>query len=118
MESLQVYVAFNICIGNHDDHFRNHGFLLDKRGWQLSPAYDLNPTNMTTQSLLISSNSNESSLSTLLDACEEYMLDKKEAKTIINEVKKGVSTWRQTANLCQITKNEQARFAQRFEAAL
>ena len=118
LKELYRRVAFNICIGNHDDHFRNHGFLLNKRGWQLSPAYDLNPTNMMTQSLLISSNSNDSSLNTLLDACEEYMLDRKEAEAIINEVKKGVSTWRQAANLCQISKNEQERFAQRFEAAL
>ena len=118
LKELYRRVAFNICIGNHDDHFRNHGFLLDKRGWQLSPAYDLNPTNMMTQSLLISSNSNDSSLNTLLDACEEYMLDRKEAKGIINEVKKGISTWRLTASLCQISKNEQERFAQRFEAAL
>ena len=32
-------VAFNICIGNSDDHFRNHGFLLTAKGWTLSPAY-------------------------------------------------------------------------------
>ena len=34
-------VAFNICIGNSDDHFRNHGFLLTAKGWTLSPAYDM-----------------------------------------------------------------------------
>ena len=84
----------------------------------MSPAYDLNPTNMTTQSLLISSNSNDASLTVLLDACEEYMLDRKEAEAIIQEVKKGVSAWRLTANQCQIPKNEQERFAQRFEKAV
>ena len=28
-----------------DDHLRNHGFLYDsaRRGWRLSPTYDLNP---------------------------------------------------------------------------
>ena len=118
LKELYRRVAFNICIGNHDDHFRNHGFLLDKNGWFLSPAFDLNPTNMMTQSLLISSKSNDASLSQLLDACEEYMLDKKEAEAIINEVKKGVASWRQTAYLCQIPKHEQERFAQRFEAEL
>jgi serine/threonine-protein kinase HipA len=111
-------VAFNICIGNHDDHFRNHGFLLGKKGWQLSPAYDLNPTNLTTQSLLISSNTNESSLDILLNACEDYMIDQKEAETIIGEVKQGITNWRITANLCQIPKSEQERFAQRIEMAI
>ena len=118
LKELYRRVAFNICIGNHDDHFRNHGFLLDKKGWQLSPAYDLNPTNMTTQSLLISSNTNESSLDILLDACEEYMIDKKEAETIIREVKQGFMNWRIIANQCQIPKSEQERFAQRFEMAI
>ena len=118
LKELYRRVAFNICIGNHDDHFRNHGFLLNKNGWLLSPAYDLNPTNMMTQSLLISSKSNDSSLSQLVEACEEYMLDKKEAEAIINEVKKGVTSWRQTAYLCQIPKHEQERFAKRIELTL
>lgn len=118
LKELYRRVAFNICIGNHDDHFRNHGFLLCKNGWQLSPAYDLNPTNMTTQSLLISSDANESSLGILLDACEDYMIDPKEAETIIREVKQGITNWRITANQCQIPKSEQERFAQRFEQAI
>ena len=118
LKELYRRVAFNICIGNHDDHFRNHGFLLGKKGWQLSPAYDLNPTNMTTQSLLISSNTNESSLDILLDACEDYMIDQKETETIIREVKQGIKNWRIMANQCQISKSEQERFAQRFEWAI
>ncbi len=118
LKELYRRVAFNICIGNHDDHFRNHGFLLGKNGWRLSPAYDLNPTNMTTQSLLISSNTNGSSLDSLLNACEDYMIDQEEAETIIGEVKQGITNWRITANQCQIPKSEQERFAQRFEWAI
>lgn len=37
-------VVFNICIGNSDDHLRNHGFLLKHtRDWKFSPVYDINP---------------------------------------------------------------------------
>ena len=39
LSELYRRVAFNICVGNSDDHFRNHGFLLTKKGWTLSPAY-------------------------------------------------------------------------------
>ena len=53
LEELYKRVAFNICIGNTDDHFRNHSFLLGKEGWELSPAYDINPTNSMFQALLI-----------------------------------------------------------------
>ncbi|WEV46392.1 type II toxin-antitoxin system HipA family toxin [Bifidobacterium sp. ESL0690] len=34
---------FGAAIGNRDDHLRNHGFLRVGNGWQLSPAFDLNP---------------------------------------------------------------------------
>lgn len=44
LQELYCRVAFNVCIGNSDDHFRNHGFLLTAKGWTLSPAYDMNPT--------------------------------------------------------------------------
>lgn len=36
-------MAFSMLIKNTDDHLRNHGFLLEKNGWRLSPIYDINP---------------------------------------------------------------------------
>ena len=90
-------VAFNICVGNSDDHFRNHGFLLTAKGWTLSPAYDMNPTHNDYQSLLINSNTNKADLSILLNSCEEYMLTPKEAQGIINEVMEAVKNWRALA---------------------
>ncbi|MEG2321816.1 MAG: HipA domain-containing protein, partial [Bacteroidales bacterium] len=63
LQELYRRIAFNICIGNSDDHFRNHGFLLTPKGWTLSPAYDMNPTLNEYQSLLISNNSNRADLS-------------------------------------------------------
>ena len=35
LRQLYRRVAFNIAIGNSDDHFRNHGFLLTPKGWTL-----------------------------------------------------------------------------------
>lgn len=86
LEELYRRVAFNIVIGNTDDHFRNHGFLLTRKGWTLSPAYDINPTTGFYQSLLINNDTNESSLKILLDSAEDYMLTKAKASEIINEV--------------------------------
>ena len=62
LQELYRRVAFNVCIGNSDDHFRNHGFLLAAKGWTLSPAYDMNPTLNEYQSLLITSTSNKADL--------------------------------------------------------
>ena len=37
-------IAFSILITNTDDHLRNTGFLwTGRKGWTLSPAYDVNP---------------------------------------------------------------------------
>lgn len=45
MTELWRCIVFTVLISNVDDHLRNHGFLYTgNEGWQLSPAYDLNPT--------------------------------------------------------------------------
>jgi serine/threonine-protein kinase HipA len=43
LHQLWRRIVFNICVKNTDDHLRNHGFILTKNGWILSPAYDMNP---------------------------------------------------------------------------
>ena len=90
LQELYRRVAFNICIGNTDDHFRNHGFLLTSKGWTLAPAYDMNPTLNEYQSLLINRYTNKSDLNELLDSCEEY--------------------WQSLANRLGIMKTEQKMF--------
>lgn len=106
LRQLYRRVAFNIAIGNSDDHFRNHGFLLTQRGWTLAPAYDMNPTLSEYQSLLINSSTNESNLQILLDSAEEYMISYNDARTIIEEVVDGVSKWRDIAVGLGISKRE------------
>jgi serine/threonine-protein kinase HipA len=111
LRELYRRVAFNICVGNTDDHFRNHGFLLTAKGWTLSPAYDINPTNQGYQSLLISASDNRSDLSVLLSASEEYLIPRPEAETIILEVVQAVRSWRTIATRLGLTTRDQARFA-------
>lgn len=115
LEELFRRIAFNICIGNHDDHFRNHGFLLGPAGWGLSPAYDLNPTNYYSQSLLVSPTSNNASLNELLAASDYYLIEKPRAKQLIVEVLDGIAGWRCVANACGIDNKERQRFASRFD---
>lgn len=65
LEELFRRMAFYIIVGNSDDHFRNHGFLLTRKGGELSPAYDINPTLADNQSLLINRFTSESDLNSL-----------------------------------------------------
>ena len=111
-------IVFNILIGNHDDHFRNHGFLLRPDGWELSPAYDLNPSLEKTQVLAISPYSNQSSVKELFESSDYYLLSKNEAKEIIEEVTASVGQWRQIAKNIKISPGEQERFAKRFDWAI
>ena len=111
LRELYRRVAFNICIGNSDDHFRNHGFLLTAKGWTLSPAYDMNPTLSDYQSLLITASSNQSDLGLLLEACEDYMLDTKTAKQIIEEVVLAMKGWHELAVRLGMSKREIDMFA-------
>ena len=108
LRQLYRRVAFNIAIGNTDDHFRNHGFLLTPRGWTLSPAYDMNPTINEYQSLLITSSTNKADLNLLLEASEEYMIGKEEATKIIQDVTDAVKGWRRMAAMLGIAKHEMA----------
>ena len=115
LEELYRRVAFNICIGNSDDHFRNHSFLLTKKGWELSPAYDLNPTLSRHQALLIDEHTNEASLDALLGAHKSYMLSQQTAQRIIREVTQTIQYWESTAKLCGISKKEMNHYASRFK---
>lgn len=116
IRELYRRVAFNICIGNSDDHFRNHSFLLKENGWTLSPAYDMNPTNNLSQALLISRDSAKADLKTLLDASDDYMIDKEEARHIITDVQEKFRDWRNIARRLQIPNMEITTYENRFDS--
>lgn len=113
---LQLYrrVAFNIAVGNSDDHFRNHGFLLTSRGWTLAPAYDMNPTLNTSQSILINRSSNAADLGLLLESSDEYMIPRDEGHGIIQEVLKAVAKWQTIARRLKIPQREIDYFSDVF----
>lgn len=117
LRELYRRVAFYICVGNSDDHFRNHGFLLTPKGWTLSPAYDINPTLNSSQSLLISSVSNQAAFSQLRAAAEDYLLTRETADAILAEVQAALVDWSTPAAQIGIPRREIAQFADRWQLA-
>lgn len=117
LRELYRRVAFYICVGNSDDHFRNHGFLLTPKGWTLSPAYDINPTLNSSQSLLISSVSNQAAFSQLRAAAEDYLLTRETADAILAEVQAALVDWSTLAAQIGIPRREIAQFADRWQLA-
>jgi len=67
LEQLFRRVAFNVSVGNRDDHLRNHGFILGAAGWRLAPAFDVNPNIDKAEHVLnIDDADNRPSLATVL----------------------------------------------------
>lgn len=108
LEQLWRRIVFNICISNTDDHLRNHGFILSKNGWLLSPAYDLNPVETGNGlSLNISEDDNSLDLELAMEVHKHFRLKEEKAKNIINDVKDVVKNWEKLATQYGISRTEQ-----------
>lgn len=92
-------IVFNIAISNTDDHLRNHGFILDRSGWRLSPLFDINPVPYGNElSLLIDNVNSIISVDIAIEASKYYGLSKDEAKEIAFNILKIVNdNWRKLA---------------------
>jgi serine/threonine-protein kinase HipA len=107
LEELWRRIVFNICVSNSDDHLRNHGFLLEQKGWILSPAYDINPVpHSRGLHLNINETSNALDLEICREVAEQFRLKQKEAETIIEKVKESVSHWHEIARKLGISRSE------------
>ncbi len=107
LEELWRRIVFNICISNSDDHLRNHGFLLTKKGWILSPAYDINPIPLSTGlNINISEESNALDIDLAREVAEKFRVNAKQREIIINNVLEAVSNWSGEARKIGIPTNE------------
>ena len=101
-------IVFNVCISNTDDRLRNHGFILDRGGWRLSPVYDINPIyNGRGLSLNIDEKDNSLSLDLALEVCEYFELNKIQAREIISRIQLSVQNWKSIAEKYGISRAEQ-----------
>ena len=97
-EQMYKRMVFNIIARNHDDHTKNHSFLMDKSGkWGLAPAYDLcyaySPTGKWTNKHQLSLNGKRArfTLQDLLQFAEKQ--DIKNAKEIVQQILDVVAKW-------------------------
>jgi serine/threonine-protein kinase HipA len=118
LEQLWRRIVFFVCISNVDDHLRNHGFLLEKNGWVLAPAYDMNPmAHGNGLTLNISETDNAQDLELALDVAKHFRVKVSRAKEIVGEVKTAVGGWRTEARRAGIARGEQDRMASAFRIA-
>jgi len=94
LEQLFRRVAFNVVIGNKDDHLKNHGFLLQPSGWVIAPAFDVNPNPDKREHVLaIDEANNQPDLETVLQTSEWYELTRPKAERIVEEIVKAIKKW-------------------------
>ncbi len=120
LNALWRRIVFNVLISNVDDHLRNHAFLyLGLSGWNLAPAYDLNPTPADIKPRILSTAIDlidpSASLDLAMDLAHYFDLQKNEAKKIVIEVGSAVALWRSEALRFKIKKQEIERMASAFE---
>ena len=116
LHQLWRRIIFNIAISNTDDHLRNHGFILNKNGWQLSPAYDINPSiDKEGLSLNIDSTNNALDFDLAKSVGVYFQLNEKQMDDIIKEIKGVVKNWKVEATKIGISKAEIALMSSAFK---
>lgn len=98
LEQLFRRVAFNVAIGNRDDHLRNHGFILTATGWRLAPAFDVNPNlDKADHVLNLDTTDNRPSLATVIATAEWYRLSKDHGAGLVAQILAQTCQWRAVA---------------------
>ena len=97
-EEFYRRMVFNVIARNHDDHTKNHSFLMDNNGrWSLAPAYDVcysyNPYGRWTNRHQMSVNGKRDGFTRgdLLTVAERMGI--KRGKEIIEKVIDTISDW-------------------------
>lgn len=89
--------VFGLLIGNTDDHLRNHGLLLRRRGWSLSPAFDLNPSLDSAYHQTTVMPGESDSVRRAVEAAPYFDLSQEEAMRTLEEAVRATSEWREAA---------------------
>ncbi len=118
LEQLFRRVVFNVLVSNHDDHLRNHGFLRERSGWRLAPAFDVNPSPFTEEhSLSLDGEVRVPDLDAVRATAPLFRLREARVAEIVAQVGAAVAAWRQEATAAGLPRDELDLMAIAFERA-
>lgn len=120
LEQLYRRLVFNVLVGNRDDHLRNHGFLREKTGWRLAPAFDMNPNlHKQEHALTLDGNVAAPSIKAVRDTAEVYYrLNRNQADTIEKQVTDVIRKWEDRARQLGMPRFEVQQMGKVFLAEL
>jgi serine/threonine-protein kinase HipA len=112
-------VVFNAAVTNNDDHPRNHAVLRTKRGWLLTPTYDLVPAPLVSLerrdlAMTIGTYGRTASIYNLLSQCDRFGLTLEAARKEIEDIVAIVRTWRDHFRACGVSAKDIDYMAQAF----
>ncbi len=119
LRELFARLAFNILVGNNDDHARNHAAFWDGEALTLTPAYDICPQprvgGETTQAMSIRADGFRMSL---LEACvreaSTYLLSETQGREIIDHQIDVIELqWNEVCDIARMTEVERTYFWRR-----
>ena len=121
LRELFTRLCFNAAVSNTDDHPRNHALLARGSSWQLSPAYDLTPGAMRTETERLlamacgSDGSRWANRSVILSGGGRFLLSAQEAAAIVDHVCAVVaSQWRRCYRQAGVSEQDCERLAGAF----
>lgn len=108
-------LLFNVVAGNRDDHLRNHGFLRTRAGWRLAPAFDMNPARAAHRhSLSLDGRTDAQDVRTAYATHGLYRLSEREAREVLADVVRAVTSWEREALAVEIGRLERETVAPAF----
>jgi serine/threonine-protein kinase HipA len=115
-QELWRRIAFTMLISNTDDHLRNHGYLrLSSSGWNLSPAFDINPNPAGGPFATQLDGDDSGDVTKLLRLANHFDLTTEQASNALREVVEATSGWAKIARRVGISKSEISYMAAAFE---
>jgi len=115
LRELFSRIVFNICIGNTDDHARNHAAFWDGSSLSLTPAYDICPQvrsgSEVVQAMAIDRDGTRfATLATCVDAASIYHLSGADSRQIIDHQLDVIhAQWPAAADEAGLTEDQQAQ---------
>jgi serine/threonine-protein kinase HipA len=123
MEQMYRRMVFNVVARNHDDHTKNHSFIMNKSAdWSLAPAYDVcysySPSGLWTNQHQLSLNGKRDNFTRndFLQFAEKAGI--KHAKEIIQQTITVVSKWRVYATAAGVRPNHIKHIQQTLRLSL
>jgi serine/threonine-protein kinase HipA len=121
LRQLWLRIAVGIALHNTDDHLRNHGFLRERAGWRLAPAFDINPEpNAATRhaTALAGRDDARGMAEQLIEQAAVFSVSSEEARAECGRIADQVSQWRDVAATVGASASEIERFGDAVDAGV